>query len=248
MKLLLDMNLPPAWVRFLQEEGFAALHWSTVGDSKATDATTMEWARRAGHVVVTHDLDFSALLAATEATGPSVIQVRTQDVLPDAIGGDEPDLPPAGNDHAPQRSLRSVRPHEDRERHSPRCVGAGSRDTPETCAGPGGSIDGVPSGSGFKSRLAGNTWTASARALVDKHRISNAKNGLATLISALTDRGAVPMHRANTMHTIRGLRNAYVHDDIPMGRRETMIAQAAWDIIREWGESSEGEVWRRTCA
>jgi predicted nuclease of predicted toxin-antitoxin system len=42
----------------------------------------------AGRVRSLHDLDFSALLALTEATGPSVIQVRTQDVLPDAIGGD----------------------------------------------------------------------------------------------------------------------------------------------------------------
>ena len=47
----------------------------------------MEWARRGGYVVFTHDLGFSALLAATEATGPSVLQVRTQDVLPEAIGG-----------------------------------------------------------------------------------------------------------------------------------------------------------------
>jgi len=38
--------------------------------------------------VITHDLDFSALLAYTEAVGPSVIQVRSQDVLPDAIGTD----------------------------------------------------------------------------------------------------------------------------------------------------------------
>ena len=88
MKLLIDMNLPPAWVRFLQEEGFEAFHWSTTGDPKATDATIMGWARQAGHVVFTHDLDFSALLAVTEARGPSVIQVRTQDVRPVAIGGD----------------------------------------------------------------------------------------------------------------------------------------------------------------
>ena len=78
MKLVIDMNLTPAWVRFLQQEGFEALHWSTTGEPKATDATIMEWARQAGHVVFTHDLDFSALLALTEATGPSVIQVRTQ--------------------------------------------------------------------------------------------------------------------------------------------------------------------------
>lgn len=36
--------------------------------------------------VFTHDLDFSALLAATNANGPSVLQVRTQDVLPEALG------------------------------------------------------------------------------------------------------------------------------------------------------------------
>lgn len=84
------------------------------------------------------------------------------------------------------------------------------------------------------------------KALAGKHNISNGKNGLAALISTLTDNGAVPMHVANMMHTIRGLRNAYVHDDVPIGRRETVIAQAAWDIIREWAESHEGELWRRT--
>jgi predicted nuclease of predicted toxin-antitoxin system len=42
MKLLLDMNLPPRWVRFLQDEGFEAVHWSTVGDPTANDATVME--------------------------------------------------------------------------------------------------------------------------------------------------------------------------------------------------------------
>ena len=35
-----------------------------------------------------HDMDFSALLAVTGATGPSVLQVRAQDVLPGAIGRD----------------------------------------------------------------------------------------------------------------------------------------------------------------
>jgi len=88
MKLLLDMNLSPAWVRFLEENGFEAVHWSTLGEATAPDAVIMAWARDRGFVVITHDLDFSALLAYTEAVGPSVIQVRTQDVLPDAIGTD----------------------------------------------------------------------------------------------------------------------------------------------------------------
>jgi len=46
----------------------------------------MNWARSNGYVVFTHDLDFGSLLAATQAQAPSVIQVRTQDVLPAHLG------------------------------------------------------------------------------------------------------------------------------------------------------------------
>jgi predicted nuclease of predicted toxin-antitoxin system len=37
-------------------------------------------------VILTHDLDFGALLAARKSPGPSAIQLRTQDVLPSAAG------------------------------------------------------------------------------------------------------------------------------------------------------------------
>lgn len=46
----------------------------------------MGWARANGYVVFTHDLDFGTLLAATHARGPSVIQVRTQDIMPQSLG------------------------------------------------------------------------------------------------------------------------------------------------------------------
>ena len=86
MNLVLDMNLSPTWVRYLEEHGFEAVHWSTIGPSTATDVVIMAWARDQGFVVITHDLDFSALVAITEAVGPSVLQIRTHDVLPDALG------------------------------------------------------------------------------------------------------------------------------------------------------------------
>ncbi|MGD0872249.1 MAG: DUF5615 family PIN-like protein [Bryobacteraceae bacterium] len=35
MKFLVDMNLSPLWVPFLSNQGFEAVHWSTVGHSKA---------------------------------------------------------------------------------------------------------------------------------------------------------------------------------------------------------------------
>jgi predicted nuclease of predicted toxin-antitoxin system len=86
MKLAIDINLSPAWVELFRQHGYEAVHWSTVGDPRATDRAIMAWAREEGYVVFTHDLDFSRLLALTRASGPSVFQVRTEDVLPSTIG------------------------------------------------------------------------------------------------------------------------------------------------------------------
>ena len=57
-----------------------------MGDPRAPDEELLRYAREHEYVVFTHDLDFGALLALTRARGPSVIQVRAQDVSPDAIG------------------------------------------------------------------------------------------------------------------------------------------------------------------
>jgi len=86
IKILIDMNLSPDWVPVLQRAGWQAMHWSEVGDPKATDRTIMNWAEANGYVVFTHDLDFGTILALTHRNGPSVLQVRTQDVLPDHAG------------------------------------------------------------------------------------------------------------------------------------------------------------------
>ena len=86
VKILIDMNLSPDWVTLLESEGWSAVHWSTVGDPRATDRTIMDWAVANECVVFTHDLDFGTTLALTHETGPSVLQVRGQDVLPDHLG------------------------------------------------------------------------------------------------------------------------------------------------------------------
>ena len=86
MKILIDMNLSPEWAALLTREGFQAAHWSAVGDPRASDAVIMHWAHNNGYVVFTHDLDLGALLATTRAEGPSVIQVRTQDIMPQRLG------------------------------------------------------------------------------------------------------------------------------------------------------------------
>lgn len=86
MKVLIDMNLSPLWVPFFIGAGIEAVHWSMIGDPRATDRTMMQWALSHQHIVFTNDLDCGTLLAVTQAQLPSVIQVRSQDVLPESLG------------------------------------------------------------------------------------------------------------------------------------------------------------------
>ena len=86
VQLVIDMNLSVEWVAELARHGWSAVHWSTVGDPRAEDSVIMSWALANKHVVFTHDLDFGHLLALTHASGPSVLQVRGQNVLPEDVG------------------------------------------------------------------------------------------------------------------------------------------------------------------
>ncbi len=86
MKLLVDMNLSPRWVKTLIEAGIEAAHWSSLGPANASDTEIMTFARTNGYVVLTQDLDFSEILAATEGAKPSVVQVRSEDVSPETVG------------------------------------------------------------------------------------------------------------------------------------------------------------------
>ena len=86
MKLLLDMNVSPVWVSFFAQHGWEALHWSTIGDPRAADREILTWAQTNAAVVFTHDLDFGTILAVTHFDSPSVVQVRTQAILPAHVG------------------------------------------------------------------------------------------------------------------------------------------------------------------
>jgi predicted nuclease of predicted toxin-antitoxin system len=86
VRLLIDMNLTPEWVEFFASHSVQATHWSSVGPGNARDREIMSFALGNGFVVFTHDLDFGSILAATNARGPSVIQVRTQDPVPFVVG------------------------------------------------------------------------------------------------------------------------------------------------------------------
>lgn len=86
MNFLVDMNLSPRWADYLEISGFPAVHWSNIGPPTASDHELMHWAAQHGSVVLTADLDFPAILAATEGRSPSVVVLRGDDLTPAALG------------------------------------------------------------------------------------------------------------------------------------------------------------------
>jgi predicted nuclease of predicted toxin-antitoxin system len=86
MKILIDMNLSPRWVKLFDDADVESVHWSTIGATNAPDSEIMDYAKANNYIVLTHDLDFSAILAVTHGEKPSVVQIRAENVSPDVIG------------------------------------------------------------------------------------------------------------------------------------------------------------------
>ncbi|HEU4888108.1 MAG TPA: DUF5615 family PIN-like protein [Thermoanaerobaculia bacterium] len=119
MKIVIDMNLTPAWVEFFATRGIESVHWSDVGDPRALDPEIMSFARENGHVVFTHDLDFGNILAVTNARGPSVIQARVEDPIPATIGEDVVEVITENKTHLERGALITIDPDRRRIRILP---------------------------------------------------------------------------------------------------------------------------------
>jgi predicted nuclease of predicted toxin-antitoxin system len=102
------MNLSPSWVDRLVRHGFEAVHWSTIGAATAPDVEILRWASEHGFIVITNDLDFSAILAASARSTPSVVQIRTQDLLSDEVVSTVVDALEAYRDHIERGVLLSI--------------------------------------------------------------------------------------------------------------------------------------------
>jgi len=70
MKVLIDMCFSSAMVELLEKAGINAVHWSTLGRGDAPDSEIMKFAADKRYAVLTHDLDFGAILAATIGQAP----------------------------------------------------------------------------------------------------------------------------------------------------------------------------------
>jgi len=76
MKILLDMNIPFKYAALLAKKGLEVMRWPDVGAPDAADLEIMAYARNNDFIVLTCDLDFSAILSITHELKPSVAQIR----------------------------------------------------------------------------------------------------------------------------------------------------------------------------
>lgn len=76
MRILLDMNIPLIYKTLLEEKGLEILRWRNIGAPTAADTEIMAYARDQNLIVLTCDLDFSAILSATREIKPSIVQIR----------------------------------------------------------------------------------------------------------------------------------------------------------------------------
>lgn len=79
MKFIVDMNMSAKWVQALVDAGYVAHHWSNIGASNSADTEIVAAARDRDAIVLTRDLDFSAIVATTRLQKPSVVHLRDQD-------------------------------------------------------------------------------------------------------------------------------------------------------------------------
>jgi predicted nuclease of predicted toxin-antitoxin system len=76
MKFLADVNVSRHVVERLRSLGLDIVRVPEVMDARATDVEIIAEARRRGAVVISHDQDFTAILATTGAAQPSLINLR----------------------------------------------------------------------------------------------------------------------------------------------------------------------------
>jgi len=85
LKFLADMGVSMSTVLTLREQGHEAVHLREENLGHLPDSAIMEKARREGRVVLTFDLDFGDILAASAQTLPSVIIFRLHNQTPSSV-------------------------------------------------------------------------------------------------------------------------------------------------------------------
>ena len=85
LAFLANMNISPLTVEGLRKIGWNIIRVSEILGKKAKDIEILAYAQDHNKVVITQDLDFSALLAVRGFNKPSVINLRFGNARPDFV-------------------------------------------------------------------------------------------------------------------------------------------------------------------
>ena len=85
MRFLLDMGISPKAAAFLRDLGHEASHLHEQGLHELPDPEIFAKARDEQAVLLTHDLDFADLVAASGARLPSVVIFRLRSMRPENV-------------------------------------------------------------------------------------------------------------------------------------------------------------------
>ncbi|MDI6782275.1 MAG: DUF5615 family PIN-like protein [bacterium] len=85
MKFLADMGIAQITVYWLRNNGHDTIHLREQNLHRASDTEILKKAKDEGRIVLTCDLDFGDLMAASGSFSPSVIIFRLENEKPDNI-------------------------------------------------------------------------------------------------------------------------------------------------------------------
>ena len=85
MRFLADMNLSPFTVSILCRAGYDVLRVSSVLPPNVADDQILAFVRDGDYVLITEDMDFSALLAVNGYERPSVLSLRLSFSDPETV-------------------------------------------------------------------------------------------------------------------------------------------------------------------
>ncbi len=84
-KFIADIHISPLTVKELQKKGYDIIRVTDKLPATSLDKEIIQLAYQEKAVIITQDLDFSAIIAQSGLNGPSVISLRVANAKPDII-------------------------------------------------------------------------------------------------------------------------------------------------------------------
>ncbi len=113
------MNLSPDWAKAFAEADIQATHWSQIGACDDPDTAIIAYAQDHHAVIPTNDVDFGEHLVSSNASKPSIVQLRMEELDPRIVGQEVIAIMIASKDELRRGALITIKPNRTRSRLLP---------------------------------------------------------------------------------------------------------------------------------